>query len=57
MFAVTADLYKHAFESARKAEEGKYKAKIEDLLTDLKLALHLQSSNVIAERFTSASCK
>ncbi|KAL8563945.1 hypothetical protein ACOMHN_059375 [Nucella lapillus] len=52
---VTKDMYKHAFESARKAEERKFKAKFDDLVNDLHHALNKHSSHGLVDTFASTS--
>jgi hypothetical protein len=51
------DLYKHAFDSARKAEEYKFRAKFDVLLTDLHRTLDTHSPKGLADNFASASCE
>jgi len=52
-----ADIYKHAFDSARKAEEYKFKAKFDVLLNDLHQTLDTQSPHGLTDSFASTSCK
>ncbi|XP_076468441.1 uncharacterized protein LOC143299094 isoform X2 [Babylonia areolata] len=52
---VTRDLYKHAFESARQAEEHKFKAKFDVLLNDLRRRLDRHSSRGLVDSLTSTS--
>ncbi|XP_076459108.1 uncharacterized protein LOC143292571 isoform X2 [Babylonia areolata] len=49
------NLYKHAFESARQAEEHKFKAKFNVLLTDLHQTLDRQSPHGLSDSFASTS--
>lgn len=56
-FIVCADIYKHAFDSARKAEEYKFKAKFDVLLNDLHRTLDTQSPHGLTDSFASTSCK
>ncbi|KAL8558811.1 hypothetical protein ACOMHN_046393 [Nucella lapillus] len=49
------DIYKHAFESARQAEEHKFKAKFDVLLNDLQQTLDRQSPQGLTNSFASTS--
>lgn len=51
----TKDIYKHAFDSARKAEEYKFKAKFDLLLSDLRRTLDRKSPNGLSDSFASTS--
>nr|KAG5713505.1 hypothetical protein BaRGS_025053 [Batillaria attramentaria] len=57
MFLVfPVDIYKHAFDSARKAEEYKFKAKFDHLLSDLHRTLDRKSPHGLSDSFASTSC-
>ncbi|KAK7506218.1 hypothetical protein BaRGS_00002330 [Batillaria attramentaria] len=49
------DIYKHAFDSARKAEEYKFKAKFDHLLSDLHRTLDRKSPHGLSDSFASTS--
>lgn len=51
----TKDIYKHAFDSARKAEEHKFKAKFDLLLSDLRRTLDKKSPHGLSDNFASTS--